>query len=369
MEKGENSAAGEPEGGKGIFDVVYPAISRKALKVRAAIKARSRSEIAAPPTLVTMELEGGAAANGDGGEGAGAGRGILERFFKGVRLPSRADWLRAVDEVPAGSTLRLAGGEPLMSPHLEAVLFQADCRCLETEIVTNGARLVEHAPVIYGLGVARVRLVFCGSEEAASSPDAFENAVRGALALKGLRYGTTRPVLVVHLVTQAGAGGWIAGMVERALAMGGDQVVIHYPRAQGDSPGEGPAREGAKGGSAGAANRALMQELDEVRKQRRRGAVRFFPPLGRVQAERYCLGHPVSPGPRKCLVPWRSMTIGADGRARLCGRQAVGDIRESFLADIYNGEAARAFRRKIKLETLPECAGCARRFGDEGFAG
>jgi len=233
------------------------------------------------------------------------------------------------------------------------ILFEADRRGIDVEIVTPGARLEECAPVIYGLGVSRLRLVLYGPEEVhnrtTGDARAFESSVRGALAMRGLRCGTARPTLVVDVVTSAESVPSAAETVECALAMGADGVVLHWPCA-----GEGVLDVGA----------VLM--LSRARTKWRGETVRFFPDLGEDELRRYYGGEALSVGPKRCLVPWRSVTVGADGKVRFCGT-TVGDVGGEALADVCNSEAARLLRRELKKGPAAECAGCPGRFGDEGL--
>jgi hypothetical protein len=343
---------------RSVASTMYPLITQRTQRVRAALRARSFSEVAPSPTMVTIELDG---CNGRTVQ-ADSGTGTLQRFFSGVGHPSRSEWLRIVDEVPQTATLRFSGGEPLMSPHLEALLFEADSRGLDVEIVTDGRALEEHAPVVYGLGVARVRLVFFGLEDGhnrtVGDPRAFEKAVRGALALRGLKYGTSRPHLIIHLVVKPCETGWVTSMVECSQAIGADEIVVQLPTC---------STEQERKGCRGVRIELHVEELKAIGQRWRKGSVVFFPALAPDRVERYILGDMDTISPKRCLVPWTNATISANGLVCLCSAEPIGDVRGALFGAIYNGEAARSFRRALGSNTPARCGQCLRRFGDEDF--
>lgn len=70
------------------------------------------------------------------------------------------------------------------------------------------------------------------------------------------------------------------------------------------------------------------------------------------------LGHAGYRSP-KCNAPWVSSVIEANGTVRPCFfHKPVGNIHQSALEDIINGEAARAFRRDLNVVENPVCQRC-----------
>ncbi len=337
--------------GRLMASALYPLLTNQALKLHSVLRAASRAENAAFPTFITLELPVPAA---DGAHGQGA-LGRLARFFNGRGAPAKTDYLRFINTLPSGATLALAGPEPLESPHFQAVLFQADARSLDVEISTCGRRLDECAPVIYGLGVARVRLSIFGPEsvhnDVVGSSRSFKDAVRGSLALAGLRDSTTRPSLVVDLRPVPASFGRFEEMVECALVIGADLVIMHYPMLQG-SPSPADAA-------------SCADELSRLRRRYRTAPLRFFPDLAGGDAERFILGDMLSVGPARCSHPWRGVRVDTDGKITICDSYAIGDLRTDSLESVYNCEAARSLRRNIKRGLLPGCQKCVGRFQSE----
>ena len=113
MAQGSGEVSGIPDA-RPIVVSLYPAISQRAARLNAALRARTGAETAGTPTLVTLRLvDGGRLRPEETVEPAAEG-GVLERFFKARHAPSREEWVRAVGEISVGATLRLIGGDPLV---------------------------------------------------------------------------------------------------------------------------------------------------------------------------------------------------------------------------------------------------------------
>lgn len=70
------------------------------------------------------------------------------------------------------------------------------------------------------------------------------------------------------------------------------------------------------------------------------------------------LGH-MKPESPVCNAPWVSAVIEVDGAVRPCFfHRAVGSVRASTLEEVVNGEAAKRFRRSLRIEENPTCRRC-----------
>jgi MoaA/NifB/PqqE/SkfB family radical SAM enzyme len=330
---------------------VYHAGPEKSPRPRAAIAGRAVME-RLTPTTVTLELTPEISASHTIADSGIDKSERLSAFFGTRSTPSRSDWLNVVAAVPAGGTLRLAGGDPLQSPHLETLVFEADRRGLEVEIVTPGARLEEYAPVIYGLGVAGVRVRLDSLAGGTGEQIDFEKAARGVRALRALRDRARRPALVMDVHLRAETAGSAAEMAWRALAADADKVVVYYPEY-----------EDVKSRPEYV---AAIEDLARTRKGFPPARVRMFPDFSALAAARFYSGEPVSVGPAKCDAPWREAFVGPDGKARLCSTVTLGDIRTEPLDGLFDGPNARACRRAMRKAFPPECARCTGRFGGGG---
>jgi MoaA/NifB/PqqE/SkfB family radical SAM enzyme len=62
---------------------------------------------------------------------------------------------------------------------------------------------------------------------------------------------------------------------------------------------------------------------------------------------------------KKCNAPWVSAVVEADGSVRPCFfHDATGNIRDSSLVEIINGEEALKFRKTLNMGTNPTCVKC-----------
>jgi MoaA/NifB/PqqE/SkfB family radical SAM enzyme len=84
-------------------------------------------------------------------------------------------------------------------------------------------------------------------------------------------------------------------------------------------------------------------------------------PLKIQQIYQYYAAHyQLNPFPyKKCNAPWVSTVIEADGSVRPCFfHETVGNIHDSSLAGILNGERAVNFRKKLDMASDPTCVKC-----------
>ncbi len=68
------------------------------------------------------------------------------------------------------------------------------------------------------------------------------------------------------------------------------------------------------------------------------------------------LGSAMSP---RCNAPWVSAVVETNGAVRPCFfHQPIGNLQAGTFEEIINGEAARAFRRRLDVATNPVCRNC-----------
>jgi len=74
----------------------------------------------------------------------------------------------------------------------------------------------------------------------------------------------------------------------------------------------------------------------------------------------YAAFYQLNPFPfKKCNAPWVSTVIEADGSVRPCFfHEAIGNIRDSSLANILNSDKAISFRKTLDMSTNPACVKC-----------
>jgi MoaA/NifB/PqqE/SkfB family radical SAM enzyme len=268
--------------------------------------------------------------------------------------PSTTDLGAVIASTPDTAKVLLSG-EPLSSPHFEDVLLAADRRGLNVAVETNGERLDEFAPVIYGLDAAAVTLCLHGPEDvhnaALDSASAFASAVRGAIALKSLSCGATRPRLSVEIPISPQNHSRLAETVECALGVSADSTILRHSR-----PGIL-----ADSSAAPLDLQVLAAQLQKIRDRWPNDSVRFAPNLVADEFPRY-YSSPRGFGPSRCFIPWRAVTVSADSTFRLCPSAPLGPHSVKPLLDIFNSAPARAFRHSLHRSLPSSCATCALRF-------
>lgn len=314
---------------------IVPALSHKALRLRGTLWARTGAESAAPALFVSLALSCPEATAG--------------------RVPGRnlrsPELARLVGELNAGTTLRVLCGGSADASALETVLFEADKRDIVVEVATTGTRLYEIAPVIYGLSASSVLLRLVGGEDAHNRavgvPTAFQDAIRGMLALRGLRGQERMPALTIEVAVSQATQGHLREVVQCALAAGADRVVI---------------RHAAPAGTKGIEAVFLAEELRMIKARWREG-IAIQPGFTLDEMIRYYGGRASTMGPRRCFAPWKSVSIRHDGEVFLCGTESIGSLSAQPLSEVFNGPAARAIRVRLRRGVCGQCMTCARRFG------
>jgi len=268
----------------------------------------------------------------------------------------KAAWGSVVASAPTNAKIILSG-EPLLSPDFENVLLATDRRGLHVTVQTDGTRLEEFAPVIFGLDAAAVTLRLHGPEDvhnaAFNSRGAFACTVRGAIALKALSGSTCRPRLIVEIPISADNHSRLVEAVECAVGMGADSTVIRHAR-----PGLLADRTAEPIDLA-----VLASQIQKICDRWPVTLVRFAPDLIADELPRY-YSSPRSFGPSRCFVPWKSITVSADSELCLCPSAPVGAYSGQSLSAAFNSAPAQSFRHSVYRSLPRPCATCPRRFSE-----
>lgn len=108
--------------------------------------------------------------------------------------------------------------------------------------------------------------------------------------------------------------------------------------------------------------REHVRRLQELKARR---PVTLFPDVQTDDLDTY-LVDPAFPGPKsKCVLPWLDVFVRPNGDVTPCDEVPVvlGNLKRERLADIWNGSAARAFRRDLERDGVshPVCVRCCHR--------
>ncbi len=219
-------------------------------------------------------------------------------------------------------------GEPLLNPALFDMLRYARAAGLKTRFHTNGSLLDE--------GQAR-RLLEAAPDLVSFSVDGFTRD-----AYERIRGGAVFEQTVANILRLAA--------LRRELRRKRPYLVIEKIRF----------RDGAEVRDAAAVailrQRFLDAGVDEIIEKRE--YVWAAPDAARPEGTR-------STAP--CTFPWYAMVICHDGTVTPCPQDfhahlALGNVRDSALLEIWNGERYRDLRRRLAgaIESVPQCARCDR---------
>lgn len=237
-------------------------------------------------------------------------------------------------------------GEPLLHPRILDVIAEGKRNGFFVILLTNGTLLdVDLAAAIAASGLDELRISLWAADEreyarnyGGCSPRLFQRVLDGARAVSRARpaAGPRRPNIVLHRPIDRESFRGLDGMVRLARDSGCDALSF--------SP--------LKPTSAGAVERALRpEEVAELRPILQRvGRLARDAGLACNDAatiERYRVGEAVWDHV-PCYLGWVDVRIRTNGDVQACAtcRQPLGNHRRQALAEIWNGEPFRAFRRK-----------------------
>jgi radical SAM protein with 4Fe4S-binding SPASM domain len=219
-------------------------------------------------------------------------------------------------------------GEPFLNPALFEMITLARQAGIRTRFHTNGSLMnAEKAEA----------LLQAGPDLVSFSVDGFERA-----SYEQVRVGAKFEITVDNIVRLV--------EMRRAMKLRKPYVVVEKIRFRKPNPKENVEQ------IAATRKRFLDAGVDEV-----------------IEKDEYTWTTEKAPeaeGPRTasaCTFPWYAMVICADGMVTPCpqdfeAKMVMGNVNNSSLREIWNGEPYRALRRKFKndVDSLPLCRKCDR---------
>lgn len=265
----------------------------------------------------------------------------------------------------------LSGGEPLTRADVPDLLAMAKRHGLPAGLATNGMLLT--SSILERLVADRVDLVMLSFRGDEAAHDAFVKRPGSyRRMLESLRYLAQRlppPGPVVHYVVTAESMPGIRRFLADMLPL--RNVVVRLTHLSFADAADVAAHEAAWTARLGAPVPPLctfrtridpraFDDLPRLLADPAYGRILSKPVLSPDEARAwYAPGYRSS---RRCLFVWHSTNIDADGTVVPCQYYplAMGNIRDQSLADIWNGERYKAFRREIRRGLFPGCARCCK---------
>ncbi len=300
------------------------------------------------------------------------------------RLLKAAEWMKLADEAAEHgiTSVLLRGGEPFMLPGISRLLEHLHDLGMFVSIDSNGTRLGEHAAELVRLGRIHVTVSIDG-------PEAVHDAVRGVpgcfaqirdnlATLAGLDPGPNRRVsrsLCFTISPWSVAG--LGEMPDVARQLGVDTICIVPYCYITPTAGEEWRRQihqllqqdafswaGFEHATSGV--EAAVFTSQHARFVASVGGLTNYPYMPLTAAEyRDWFADPAIPvGAEACTNVERLVDIQPTGDANFCvdlPDASLGNVRESSIAEIWNGEPAQRFRERRRQGPLAACGRCVAR--------
>ncbi len=298
------------------------------------------------------------------------------------------DWKRVVDELAEHQigSLLLRGGEPFLFPDIVPLLEYINSKGIFIAIDTNGTRIKDFAADLVRIGHIHLTISVDG-------PPAIHDRVRGVEGcFERIREGV---ILLGQLEAQGGqrisrsinftiSPYSLPGLgdmpdVARSLAIQTVTIVpYYYFPAEVGQVYQRELREhlGCAAFSwQGFHHEASGVDFEAFRAQYRRYLERLdgiysypYMPLSEAEYETWFTDALAPVGPLHCTNVEKLIDIQPNGEANFCvdfPDYTIGNVRESTIAEIWNGERAERFRRYRREKPFAVCYRCGAKFMSE----
>jgi radical SAM protein with 4Fe4S-binding SPASM domain len=274
------------------------------------------------------------------------------------------------------------GGEPFLYPDLLPLLTYMKQKRLLISVVTNGTRLARHAEALVDIGMDGLMLSVDGPREAhdviRGVPGTFDTLMSaiGAIQEEKRKRGRRKPYITLVTTISKDNADKLEEIFDIGEEVGADLMLVYYAWFTTEEIGrrhEAVMQE--KLGVIPTAWRGYLWSFDEIDPQAVVDSVKrirsrkysfpylLIPNLKYEDIPRYYQEPANTFGYDRCVYPWIVTDIMPNGDVVPCRDYpdyVVGNIKEDSIANIFNGERYRRFRRALKESggLFPICARC-----------
>ena len=317
----------------------------------------------------------------------------IQELIGAKRQLALSDYVRLLDEVaPFQPIVSLFGGEPFLYPDIIPLIREVKKRGLTCTIITNGGRLEKHARELVEAGMDSVAVSIDGPPEIhdriRGQKGAYEKAVAGVREVARWRkeLGRVLPMQIAILpITDLNLEDIPAALAAlQELPLDTINVGLRWfiPKTVGAQYEAvmratfGVEATSWKGFDFDASDLAVTKERQMAElvkllkglKRRRfldstlgRPWTSFVPDVPAERVPDYFRDFNQTFGHDLCPVAWYFAQVEPDGEVCFCGDfpdYFIGNVKKQTFREIWMGEKAWKFRRKLAREPLPICARC-----------
>ncbi|HLN89275.1 MAG TPA: radical SAM protein [Candidatus Binatia bacterium] len=291
---------------------------------------------------------------------------------------------KVIDEVaPKKVHVYITGGEPFLYEQLVPLVNYMKEKGLTVQIVTNGVGLEKNAATIVENGWDMICVSFDGPKEIHDKcrgvPGALETATRGILAIQKLKKDkkTRKPGIYAITTISKNNESTLFDTVKEAEKLDADGMTVYYSWFTKEWIGQkhtkiaeeklGITPFAWKGYVRDTSNLDIdniAQQVKVIKAHKFKTPILFVPDLKPEQIRTYYAEPENFFGYKKCVSPWFQLDIMPNGDTVTCRDFpdfVTGNIKESSIQEIYNGEKHRRFRQALKScdnGVFPICSRC-----------
>jgi MoaA/NifB/PqqE/SkfB family radical SAM enzyme len=291
---------------------------------------------------------------------------------------------RVIDEVaPKKVHVYITGGEPFLYEPLVPLVNYMKEKGLTVQIVTNGVGLEKNAETIVNNGWDMICVSFDGPREVHDKcrgvKGALDAAIKGMSEIQRLKAlkNKKKPALFVLTTISKNNQDMLRETVKEAEKIQPDGMIVYYSWFTKEWIGQKHtevvteklgvipfAWKGYVRDTSTLDIDRIGQQVHEIKSQKFKMPIVFVPDLNPEDIRTYYTHPEDFFGYKKCISPWFQLDVMPNGDTVTCRDFpdfVTGNIKESSIPEIYNGEKHRQFRRALRScenGVFPICSRC-----------
>jgi len=291
---------------------------------------------------------------------------------------------KVIDEVaPKKVHVYITGGEPFLYEPLVPLVNYIKQKGLTIQIVTNGVGLEKNAKTIVENDWDMICVSFDGPKEIHDKcrgvPGAFDAAVKGISTIQEMKRAQKKKKPVIFVLTTVSQNNQftLLDTVLEAEKLKPDGMVIYYSwftqewigqkhtKIANEKLGVTPfAWKGYVRDTETLDIPKIVEQIRRIKSQKHSIKVLLVPDLPTGEITKYYTEPENFFGYKKCVSPWYQLDVMPNGDVVTCRDFpdfVTGNINESSVLEIYNGERHRKFRRALRScenGVFPICSRC-----------